>query len=85
MKNEFEIATTLAPIEIIISIDGKLYTCNSFRDAASLLALTAQQLPEDIRAEFRADFLEELNRARTDLLEELDRARKEAMEEFENR
>jgi hypothetical protein len=56
-----------------IDVNGCCSALDGMLAAARLLVISEQWLPDDMRAQFRADFLEELNRQR-----------KEAMQEIEN-
>lgn len=55
-----------------IDVHSEGTAAHILKAAARLIALTELQLPEEIRATFRADFLQELNRARREVEKEIE-------------
>ena len=58
--------------EMVMDITGECNALEAMLAAVRLLLETEQKLPEDMRADFRADFLEELNRQRREEMKDIE-------------
>lgn len=58
--------------KLITDVNGKFSALDAMIAAVRLLVISEKLLPKDMRANFRADFLEALNRERREELEEIE-------------